>query len=339
MKHPKVSIIIPVYNSEKFLINCLDSVVNQTFNDVEIIVINDGSTDGSLKILEYYAGEYSKIILLDQDNVGYSSTVNRGLNIANGDYIAFVDGDDYIELDMIEILYKEAAANDLDLAVCNWDRVDAYGNFLSYNDHSQFDNKFLTKKEVIREFFLNGKEMIEGYTWNKLIKRSLLNDFNIRFPKINYSDIPTMFKVLTKVNKCKYINKPLYHYVQNHTSISHTINANNAKGFINAVQMINSILLEENLMLDFEDAYFVYKSNAFFSEYSVYREQMKSSKEVQSLFKGILQPITIKKCISLNKIVNIKLLIKVCLYKTGLLRIFLFTYHKYKKKLKQSHYG
>ena len=334
MEHKKVSIIIPVYNSEKFLKKCIDSVVNQTLTEIEIIIVNDGSTDGSLNILKDYDSVYTNIILLDQENAGYSATVNRALNIAGGEYIAFVDGDDYIEYDALETLYLEASTGNFDLIIYNWDRVDSNGHLISYNDHSNFANQLLDRNEIIQEFFLNSRELVEGYSWNKLIKRDLFNEFNIRYPNMNYSDMPAMFKVLTKMNKCKYINKPLYHYVQNNTSISHTKNENNVKGFIKAVQMIYDILVEEDLILEFEDAYFIYKSNAFFEEYSVSRELLKNSKELKILFAELLRPITVKKCISLNKIVNLKLFIKVCLYKVGLLIPLLTAYHKFKPVLK-----
>ena len=326
----KVSIIIAVYNSEIFLNRCLDSVLNQTLKDVEIIIVNDGSTDGSLKILKDYASIYSYIILLDQENSGYSAAINRGLNTASGEYIAFVDGDDYIEHDMIETLYKEAKVSDLDLVLCNWDRVDANGNFLSYNEHSDFENKIFDRNEILREFFLNKKELVEGYSWNKLIKRSLLNEFNIRYPNINYSDMPAIFKILTKVNKCKYINKTLYHYVQNNTSITHTKTESNLKNYVKAIQMVHTILMEENLISEFKEAYFIFKIKRLLTEYGSSREVIHSSEELTETFKTILQTITIKKCITLNRSIDFNLLMKVFLYRVGLLRISVVTYRKLK---------
>lgn len=333
MEYKKVSIIIPVYNNEKFLDKCLDSVVNQTLNDIEIIIINDGSTDGSLIILKDYAHLNSNIILLDQPNAGQAIAINRALDIARGEYIAFVDADDYIEHNMIETLYKEAKSSNLDLVICNWSKVDINGRMLSYNDHSNFDNKLLDRNEVIQEFLLNQKELVEGFSWNKLIKRNLFDEFNIRYPNIKYEDIPTIFKVLTKIHSCKFINQNLYYYVQHNASITSTKNKKNIEDFIKAIEMINDILEEENLTSVFKDDYFIYRVNCLLSEYIVSMEVIKNSEELTRTFETIFQSIKVNNLLKLNKPVNIKLLIKVFLYKIRLLPQFIMAYQKLKSIL------
>ena len=250
-----------------------------------------------------------------------------------GDYIAFVDADDYIERDMMEILFTEAKSSNLDLVICNWDRVDINGNILTYYDHSDFDNKLLDRNEIIREFLVNKNELIEGYSWNKFIKRSLFNEFNIRYPNIIYEDIPTIFKVLTKINTCKFINKKLYYYVQHNASITNIRSEKNVKGFIEAIQMIKVILIEENMFAEFKDDYFIYKCNRWLNQYITSRE-LKESKELTSNFEEILQSITIKKCIKLNKPQKLKLLVKVFLYKMRLLYPSNTAYQKCKSILK-----
>ena len=318
----KVSIIIPVYNNKEFLTKCLDSVMNQTLKDIEIIIVNDGSTDGSLFILKNYADVYSNIVLLNQDNKGQAIAINRALDIATGKYIAFVDADDYIEPEMIETLYESAETDNLDLVICNWNRVDQNGNILSYYNHSNFESKVLDKYEVIREFFLNKEGLVEGYSWNKLIKRSLFSEFNIRYPNIKYEDIPAIFRVLTKINHCKYVNKCLYHYVQHNTQLTQTKNKENIKGYIQAIQMIGNILVEENLILEFNDEYFLYKSNRYLAEYYESKKIINRSSELAKMFKTILKSITIQKCITVNKPIDFKHLIKVLLFKMGLFHIF-----------------
>ena len=330
MDYKKVSIIIPVYNNEKFLDKCLTSVINQTLNDIEIIIINDGSTDGSLMKLKNYECINSNIILLNQSNGGQAVAINRALDIACGEYIAFVDADDYIEHNMIETLYKEAKSSNLDLVICNWSRVDTNGKMLSYNDHSNFDNKLLDRNEVIQEFLLNKKELVEGFSWNKLIKRNLFNECNIRYPNIKYEDIPTIFKILTKINNCKFINKNLYYYVQHNASITSTKNKKNVEEFIKAVEMINDILVEENLISVFKDDYFIYRSNCLLSEYIISIEVVKGSEELTRTFETIFQSIKINKLLRLNKPVNLKLLVKVFLCKIRLLPQFIIAYQKLK---------
>ncbi|WP_019241432.1 MULTISPECIES: glycosyltransferase [Bacillus] len=330
MQNKKVSIIIPVYNNEKFLDKCLNSVINQTLNDIEIIIINDGSTDNSLNKLKWYESKYSNIKLLNQPNSGQAVAINRALDLACGEYVAFVDADDYIENNMIETLYKEAKSSNLDLVICNYTKVDMDGRILSYNDHSTFDNKLLDRNDLIREFLLNENNLVEGFSWNKLIKMKLFNEFNIRYPHIKYEDIPTIFKILTKIKSCKYINDNLYYYVQHNDSITNTKSIQNVKGYIEAIEMVNDILKEENLISVYKEDYFIYRSHSLLSEYMVSIEVVKDSKELTKTFKEIFQSIKINKLLRLNKQVSIKFFIKAVLCKLWLFPQFVMTYHKVK---------
>ena len=122
MENISLSIIVPVYNVENYLIRCLDSLVNQTLKEIEIICINDGSKDNSLNILEEYAKKDSRIIILNQENAGLSAARNAGMEIAKGEYIGFVDSDDWVDLDFFEKLYIAAKNNDCDIAVADFIR-------------------------------------------------------------------------------------------------------------------------------------------------------------------------------------------------------------------------
>ena len=116
-KQPKVSVIIPVYNVEQYLSRCLDSVISQNFNDMEIICINDGSKDASLRILEEYAGKDSRIVIIDKKNAGVSAARNDGIAAAKGEYLAFLDGDDFWEADCLAKIYQEAEHNHSDIVI------------------------------------------------------------------------------------------------------------------------------------------------------------------------------------------------------------------------------
>lgn len=330
MKYKKVSIIIPVYNNEKFLEKCLTSVLNQTLKDIEIIIINDGSTDGSLAILENYQNMNPNIILVNQPNAGQAVAINRALDLACGEYVAFVDADDYVEPHMMETLYQEAKANNLDLVICNFSKVDTQGKLLSYHDHSNFEHKILERNQVIREFLLNRKELVEGFSWNKLIKLSLFKDFNIRYPNIKYEDIPTIFSILTKINRCKYINDNLYYYVQHAGSITNTKNKENIIGFIDSIEMIQDILIKENLLFEFADEYFVYKINNLLSKYTSSIEIINESEELTKTYQYIFQSIRIKKLLKLNRQLDLKFCIKIFLCKVNLLSQFVTAYQKLK---------
>ena len=115
----KVSIIVPVYNVEKYIEKCLKSLVNQTLKDIEIIIVNDGTKDNSQRIVDKYTKKYDFVKSYIKENGGLSSARNYGLKYANGEYIAFVDSDDYVDKDMYEIMYNKAKSNDFDVVVCN----------------------------------------------------------------------------------------------------------------------------------------------------------------------------------------------------------------------------
>ena len=113
----KISVIIPVYNVEKYLKECLDSVINQTLKDIEIICVNDGSTDNSLNILENYAKKDNRIIVISQKNKGLSGARNTGLKYCSGEYVSFIDSDDYVSKDLFELTYNNAISNNSDLVI------------------------------------------------------------------------------------------------------------------------------------------------------------------------------------------------------------------------------
>lgn len=318
MSTKEVSVIIPVYNSEKYLKRCLDSVVNQTLENFEIIIVNDGSSDNSLNILNEYKQKYSQIILLNQNNKGQAVARNRALDIAKGEYISFVDSDDFIENNMLELMYKEAVASNVDMVICNWDRVDSVGRVLSTKNHIEYQNQILNQYETIREFFLNKNELIEGFSWNKIIRKSLFNQ--VRYLNMKYEDIPTMFQILTRISKCKYINHTLYHYVQHNSSTVHSKTEENVLFFIKAVKMVRAILEKENLLTAFEHEYYVYSSNKFLSEYSASRDLIDSSVILSQTFENLLKSITLRKCMA-KKHFNTTLVLKVILFKIGLLQI------------------
>ena len=208
--NPSVSIIIPVYNVENYLNRCLDSVVNQTFEDIEIICIDDGSTDNSLEILKNYAKLDSRIKIFSQKNLGPGFTRNFGLNQALGEYVLFVDADDWIDIDSVKILYHIASSKNLDLLlflVENFDEKqnlfyeDDYYNNVNLPDHF-YDKVF--NHENIKEYIFS----LATIPYNKLYKRSVLEKYNIRFPEdVFFEDNPFHFEVLLASKKISIIRK------------------------------------------------------------------------------------------------------------------------------------
>mgnify|MGYP004457952755 CR=1 FL=1 len=201
MSKYKVSVIIPVYGVEKYIGKCLDSLVNQTLKDIEIIVVNDGTKDNSQKIIDKYAKKYKNIKALIKENGGQGSARNYGLELATGEYIGYVDGDDYVEYDMYEKLYNKAKENDLDVVICgNYNVSEDYKNKTTDLEFTKFDDNFINA--------LLGKKAV----WNKIYKRNIIGKTTFR-SKVWYEDFDFSIKVLTNAKKIDYVNEPLYDYL------------------------------------------------------------------------------------------------------------------------------
>lgn len=223
----KVSIIIPVYNVEKYLPKCLDSLVNQTLKDIEIILVNDGSPDDSQKIIDDYAKKYPKIIKsYIKENGGQGSARNYGLKKATGEYIGYVDSDDYVELDMYEKLYNKAKKENLDIAIC--------GNYVVYEDSDKKvveDTVHVTNDNVENAYF--GKMAV----WNKIYKRNIVDKISFR-SKVWYEDLDFSVKVLSKAKKIGYVDEPLYDYLLREGS---TMNNDNVKRNLEILEAFDEI--------------------------------------------------------------------------------------------------
>lgn len=226
----KVSVIIPAYNAEKFIRKCLDSLVNQTLKEIEMIIINDESKDNTLNVLKEYKKKYPDMInIINQKNAGPGGARNAGLECATGEYIAFVDSDDYIDLHMLQYLYEEAKKKDYDMVVCD--------SYTVYPDHTVYQDSGITKEtKKVGDIKRN---MIFSYAvlWNKIYKRSLLED--VRFIKyVYYEDIEYLHRVFPKVQSIGVVKEPLYYYIQQEGSITYTYNeklydiVNNFNGLI-----------------------------------------------------------------------------------------------------------
>ena len=200
--NPKISIIVPVYNVEKYIEECLISLVNQTIDSYEIIIVIDGSKDNSIDIVKKYKNKYPNLITYyETENRGLSAARNYGLTKANGRYIAFVDSDDYVDKNMFNELYCKACDEDCDVVVCDYIKITEKGKnkiSLDIEDNDTSYDKVLKSK---------------AYAWNKIYKNDLFNKYNIEFPEgYIFEDICTIYPILMQVNKIGYINKGLYYY-------------------------------------------------------------------------------------------------------------------------------
>ena len=216
---PKVSVIVPIYNVEKYLEKCINSLLSQTLEDIQIILVNDGSKDNSGNIAkECEKNNKNRIIYVEKENGGLSDARNYGLKYATGDFIAFLDSDDYIEKNAYEEMYNKAIEENADYVECDfiW----------------EFPNKIRVDKQYP---YKNKKEMlsfVRVVAWNKLIKRQLITDNNLEFPKgLRYEDVEFTYKLIPFINKFAYVDKPFIHYVQREGSIANVQNERTAEIF------------------------------------------------------------------------------------------------------------
>ena len=226
MNEELISVIIPVYNVEKYIRFCLDSVINQTYKNLEIIIVDDGTKDSSGEIAEEYARKDSRIKVVHKENGGLSDARNVGLDIATGKYIAFLDSDDVISLDFYEYLYGLIKKNDYDIAECEFLRIssDEIENVQTILDEKNKNETIVVKeessKEALSDFY---GRYLDPYVnkvvvWNKIYKKEVYD--GIRYPVGRFhEDEFTTFKILNKINKMVTSTKKLHGYMQTSNSI------------------------------------------------------------------------------------------------------------------------
>lgn len=205
----KISIIIPIYNSEKYIEKCIESVLAQTINETEVILIDDGSKDCSGEICQKYAEKYPERIIYKQiKNSGAAKARNIGLSMATGEYIGFVDSDDYVVPDMFEKLYEKAVSDDADIVACRF-----YG---VYSDEIRELRIEHMKKTQYGVSILENSEIIiygDPFIWNKIFRRSMLNKNNINFDNLKiFEDMEFTYMSYIKANKISLVDEALYYY-------------------------------------------------------------------------------------------------------------------------------
>lgn len=231
---PKVTIIIPAYNAEKYIEKCAFSVLNQTLKEIEIIFIDDGSNDGTGNIIEKIAKNRSNVHVIHQNNKGLYKTREIGLKMAKGEYVGWVDADDFVELDMYEILYENAKKNDSELVICNY---------------NWYPEKISTKEKWYREY--KGKidvDFIErnSQPWNKIVKRDLMIKLNIGEYFVPCFD-EIYIRILMEAKNPIMVKECLYNYrVGSDTMSSSYVNVEHYKNFVNASKSLRKLMLSVN---------------------------------------------------------------------------------------------
>ncbi|MCM3650430.1 glycosyltransferase [Metabacillus litoralis] len=258
---PKISIIVPIYNVENYLSRCLDSLLTQDYEDFEVIAINDGSTDNSLTILQEYAEKDHRICIIDKENNGVSSARNDGLSQAKGEYIGFVDPDDWVEPQVYKDMLKIAEEDQIDIVMCSYIRefgTHSKEKTFAFPERSNYFNDEVHKK-ILRRLVgpLNEEvanpELLDawGTVWSKLYRAEVIKNNNLQF--IDLSEIGSNEDTLFNIHACYYaksfvfLNKPYYHYWRaNNTSITSKHNPNLVSQFGKLYTRMENFLNEKN---------------------------------------------------------------------------------------------
>lgn len=212
----KVSIIVPVYNVLEYLPECIESLLSQSYKNYEIILVNDGSNDGSGNLCDEYTQNYENIFVLHKENGGISSARNAGLDLATGDYIAFVDSDGFVSSDYLKVMVDLIEKYDCDLVCCDYNR----GKVVDWSQKEEVI-EVRENKEILKKMYINDGQIT--VVWNKLYSKSFFTDNNLRFKEgINYEDMQLMPRILHNAEKMVITNRNLYFYRQREGAITKT---------------------------------------------------------------------------------------------------------------------
>ena len=279
MAVPVISVIVPVYNVEKYLKKCIESILMQTFHNFELICVNDGTTDNSRSILEKYKQEDKRIIIIDKKNGGLSSARNEGLKYAKGEFISFVDSDDWITPDMLEKLYKNITFFNSDISMCAvnlFDELsqsiknDSYFNFSIFP--KDFDNKVFSFEDT-KNFIMD----IPVMAWNKLYRHDFLKQCNAKFPdgKI-FEDGPFFFSIFFKTKRVSIVRDTLYYYRINREGSLTQKNGKNLFDIIVVVNLMFNELKNSNIFKDVKYEFFKRKADDIIYRYELIPASLKS---------------------------------------------------------------
>ena len=274
----KVSVIIPVYNVEKYLHQCLDSIVNQTLKDIEIICVNDSSTDGSLDILNEYAGKDSRIQVITQKNAGAGSARNRGMEHATGTYLSFLDSDDFFEPDMLEKQYHMAEEMQADFVVCKSDQY--------HTDKKEYvqTSWVVREKELppyqpfsYRQMTDNVFKVFVGWAWDKLYRRSFTEKYHLKFQEQRTSnDMLFVFSAIVMAKKIAVVPQILVHQRRDAKDSLSKTRENSWWCFYDALTALREKLIQEDKFWELEKDFINYALHFTLWNYNTLSEPTKS---------------------------------------------------------------
>lgn len=243
-----ISVIVPIYNVEKYLDRCLSSLQGQTFSSFDVIMIDDGSEDKSADIAKGYAQSDRRFIYKRVERNGVARARNAGLSMTNGEYIAFVDSDDYVDNNYLEKLYFTAVENNCKISSCNYELVYEGGANAAHPVRiRKLKSGIYTRKRYLSKAIRDWS--VRSYLWNKLWHRSLFFDNDITFPEMYFEDIATVARLIFHTNSVAVVDEPLYHYMVRKNSIMTTVK----------VEKINDYILSYGIVKNYIEYHGEYK--------------------------------------------------------------------------------
>lgn len=285
---PKISVIVPAYNIELYIGKCIDSLVAQTLRNIEIIIINDGSTDKTEQIIKEKIEQYKdeRIILYTKENGGQSDARNFGISKANGEYIAFIDGDDYIESDMLLKMYEKTKEYPYDIVTCDVNckypdkNVEIKSGVLSDIKKMTIENK----KDVILSSY--------AVVWNKIYKKELITKDKLFMKGVWYEDVLFLYKLFPYINSIGVVNEKLYNYIQRENSVTYTYNEK-LYDIIKVLKELCTYYKERELEHDYNDileyVYVRYSFATFVKRLAKCRDKNKFNSGVEFVIRDVKQ--------------------------------------------------
>lgn len=241
-----ISVIVPAYNAEKSLYRSLDSIILQTYKNLDIIVIDDGSKDNTGKIADIYAQNDQRVRVFHVNNGGEAKSRNIGITEAKGEFIAFCDADDYMHPEMLEFMYNSVINDKSDIAVCSFNYVDENGNILDWFK-PRFKSRCISSTSAQKEFLLSVN--IEGFAWNKLIRKELFVNNNIKYDedRVSYCDVVAAYRLMESAKSVSMVDRKMYDYYQLNTSCIHTPDIRKLLDYIVVLDKINILAAQSGL--------------------------------------------------------------------------------------------
>ena len=248
---PKISVIVPIFNTEKYLDKCLFSIRNQTFKNIEIICVDDCSVDGSYKVIEKHIQEDERVILIrHQENLGPGGARNTAIHIAKADYLASVDSDDFIDLNMLKALWEGTDGGSVDIVSCGFDRIDEKGKTIGFLNFQ--DNLIKNENNSIDIF-----TTLNTTFWNKLWRKSLFVNNDIFFPNhVYFEDMSTIPRIATKARSMRFIAGRYYKYIARQESIIGTSTEKHLVDYLKGFEHILRHLEESNLRIRYKEEFY-----------------------------------------------------------------------------------